>query len=225
MPGQPVLIAADNIGYTFPDGVPALENVSLCIEEGERVALIGANGAGKSTLLLALAELLPVEGSVRRMPSCRVAIVFQDPDDQLFMPSVIDEVAFAPLNRGVAKEEARDRSLAALERFDLGGLEDRHPSALSLGQRKRLCLAVAMAMEPGLLLLDEPFAGLDPAGCRDLAGWLRSLDTGFVLATHNLPLAAELTARCVTLAAGRVGAEGPTAEIVADTTTLRALGL
>jgi cobalt/nickel transport system ATP-binding protein len=225
MAGNAGLIAAEGLCYAFPNGVSALDQVQLRVHAGERVALIGANGAGKSTLLLALAELLPCRGKVRRAPGCRVSIVFQDPDDQLFMPSVLDEVAFAPLNAGLARPEARKQAMGALERFGLAGLEERHPSALSIGQRKRLCLAIAMAMTPDLLLLDEPFAGLDPAGSRELARWLGGLEVAFVLATHNLELAGSLTERCVVLQGGRVVLECPTAEAIADADRLRDMGL
>lgn len=225
MAGDAPLIAVENLGYTFPSGVAALANVDLQVESGERIALMGANGAGKSTLLLALAGLLPCRGTVRRAAGRRVGIVFQDPDDQLFMPSVLDEVAFAPLNAGMGRPQARACSMEALQRFGLAGLEERHPSTLSIGQRKRLCLAIAMAMAPDLLLLDEPFAGLDPAGARELARWLGGLEVAFVLATHDLEHAAALTHRCVILQEGRVAWECPTAVAVVDVTRLRTLGL
>ncbi len=187
-----------------------------------------ANGAGKTTLALHLNGILrpragtvwvgdlavaePDLAEVRR----RVGMVFQDADDQLFMPTVADDVAFGPANLGLGRDERARRVEAALAASGATGLRDRTPHHLSTGEKRRVALATVLAMEPELLVLDEPAAGLDPAGTRELVDLLRSLPTTQLLITHDLPLALELCPRSVVIDRGRVVADGPTADLLAD---------
>ncbi|MFP5327094.1 MAG: energy-coupling factor ABC transporter ATP-binding protein, partial [Acidimicrobiia bacterium] len=198
------------------------------VHRGERVALLGPNGAGKTTLVLHLNGILqPTAGSVAvgglpvREPNLReirrrVGLLFQDPDDQLFMPTVADDVAFGPANLGVRGEELDQRVRAALEAVGMVDAADRPPHHLSFGQRRRVAVATVLAMEPDILVLDEPSSNLDPAGRRELADILTSLDLTMVMVTHDLPYALELCPRAVILDAGRIVADGPTSEILAD---------
>ena len=217
-----------NLAYAYPDGHQALFGVNLQVARGERVALLGPNGAGKTTLVLHLNGLLtpgagsvavaglPVAGAniaaVRRM----VGIVFQDPDDQLFMPTVRDDVAFGPANAGITGAELDARVRSALDLVGMGEYADRPPHHLSFGQRRRVALATVLVMEPEILVLDEPSSNLDPASRRELADILRGLDTTVLMVTHDLPYALELCPRAVVLDAGRIVADGPTPDLLAD---------
>ena len=206
MADLPGIVEVRNLSFTYPDGTPALEDVSLRVEQDTRVALLGPNGAGKSTLLLHLNGLLQGDGRVtvcgmevkgRNLPLVRqhVGLVFQDPDDQLFMPTVFDEVAFAALNAGYHKGEVRRRVAAALDAVAMAGHDGKHPANLSLGQRKRVCLAAVLVVENRILVLDEPSSGLDPAGRRSLLALLLSLETTMIVATHDLRFAERLCGR------------------------------
>ncbi len=230
------MVRLEDVGYAFPDGTRALDAVSLAIDPGERVALLGPNGAGKSTLILALAGLLRASGRLRvcghdlaaqRLDGLRrqVGLVFQNPDDQLFMPSVFDEVAFAALNAGYGDQEVRDRVAGALATVGMSGHESKHPINLSVGQRKRVCIASVLVTDNRLLILDEPSAGLDPGGRRSLIELLGALDTTLLIATHDLDLALQLCPRSVVLAEGRVARDAPTESVLADEAWLRAIGL
>jgi cobalt/nickel transport system ATP-binding protein len=202
--------------------------VDLRIEPGERVALLGPNGAGKTTLVLHLNGIhLPATGEVRvaGVPVAkpvlkeirrRVGIVFQDPDDQLFMPTVRDDVAFGPANLGVRGAELDQRVHAALAAVGMEEVADRPPHHLSFGQRRRVAVATVLAMEPDILVLDEPSSNLDPAGRRELAEVLRSLELTMLMVTHDLPYALELCPRAVVMDHGAVVADGPTAEVLGD---------
>lgn len=214
--------------HVYPDGHRALDGVDLQVREGERVAILGPNGAGKTTLMLHLAGLLTAtEGEVsvadvkverktlaeiRR----RVGIVFQSPDDQLFMPTVADDVGFGPANLGLRGAELAERVAAALADVGLSDLADRPPHHLSVGQQRRAALAGVLAMRPDIVVCDEPSANLDPAARRDLARILQATAPTLLLVTHDLPYALQLCERAVILDAGRVAADGPTAEILAD---------
>ena len=216
------------MAYAYPDGHQALHGVDLHVHQGERVALLGPNGAGKTTLVLHLnGILMPGLGSVSisGLPVTkenllevrrRVGIVFQDPDDQLFMGSVRDDVAFGPMNLGLRGAELDRRVTEALEAVGMAAYADRPPHHLSFGQRRRVAVATVLAMQPEILVLDEPSSNLDPASRRELADILRSLDVTVLLVTHDLPYALELCPRSVILSDGVVVADGPTADILAD---------
>lgn len=231
---EPLLQAA-GLSFTYPDGTPALTGVDLALDAGERVAVIGPNGAGKSTLLLVLAGLLPSRGAVRvggvdperdgRAVRRRVGLLFQDPDDQLFLPTVAEDVAFGPLNLGCSRDEAAERVAVALAQVGLSGVERKLPQHLSLGQRRRAALATVLAMGCDTLLLDEPTANLDPRGRRELLNLLAAMPSTLLLATHDLDAVLALCARCVVLDAGHIVADGPSRALLADEPLLRQHGL
>jgi cobalt/nickel transport system ATP-binding protein len=216
------------LAYAYPDGHQALFGVDLHVHSGERVALLGPNGAGKTTLVLHLNGILQAgAGSVavsgltvekahlaeiRR----RVGIVFQDPDDQLFMGSVRADVAFGPTNLGLRGAELDERVMTALEMVGMTDYVDRPPHHLSYGQRRRVAVATVLAMQPEILVLDEPSSNLDPASRRELADILRSLDVTVLMVTHDLPYALELCPRSVVLSDGNVVADGSTYDILTD---------
>jgi cobalt/nickel transport system ATP-binding protein len=216
------------VAYAYPGGHQALFGVDLHVHRGERVALLGPNGAGKTTLVLHLNGILvPGRGSVTvsGLPVTpatllevrrRVGIVFQDPDDQLFMPTVRDDVAFGPANLGLRGPELEARVMEALTAVGVEDLADRAPHHLSFGQRRRVAIATVLAMRPEVLVLDEPSSNLDPASRRELAGILRSLDVTVLMVTHDLPYAVELCDRSVVLSEGTVVADGPIREVLAD---------
>jgi cobalt/nickel transport system ATP-binding protein len=216
------------LAYAYPDGHQALYGVDLHVHRGERVALLGPNGAGKTTLVLHLNGILtpgsgsvaisglPVAkqhlGEVRR----RVGIVFQDPDDQLFMGTVRDDVAFGPLNLGLRGLDLDRRVQTALGQVGMSEYADRPPHHLSYGQRRRVAVATVLAMEPEILVLDEPSSNLDPASRRELADILGSLDVTVLMVTHDLPYAMQLCPRSVVLSGGTVVADGATYDLLTD---------
>jgi cobalt/nickel transport system ATP-binding protein len=226
-------IEASGVRFSYADGRQALAGVDLHVAYGERVAVLGPNGAGKTTLMLHLNGLLRGEGELRvagidvrgpriRDLRARVGLVFQDPDDQLFMPTVGEDVAFGPRNLGLAEEEVRGRVALALGAVGMLGSEDRPPHALSMGQRRRVAIASVLAMEPSLLVLDEPSANLDPRSRRELLGVLDAIDRTLLVVTHDLPFAAQLCERAVILSAGRIVADGSCADVLADESLLAA---
>jgi cobalt/nickel transport system ATP-binding protein len=220
-------IHARGLRYAYPNGREALRGVELHIGHGERVALLGPNGAGKTTLMLHLNGLLRGsgalevaglevgDGTLRELRS-RVGLVFQDPDDQLFMPTVREDVAFGPLNAGLGRDEARRRVAEALAAVRMEHAADRAPHQLSMGERRRVAIATVLATRPQLLVLDEPTASLDPRGRRELLEVLERVGCTVLVATHDLPLAAELCERAVILAAGCVVADGWTPDVLGD---------
>jgi cobalt/nickel transport system ATP-binding protein len=230
---EPALEIRD-LAYVYPDGNQALFDVDLRIERGERVALLGPNGAGKTTLALHTNAILePSSGSVRvggrpvtkrfvKEVRRRVGILFQDPDDQLFMANARDDVAFGPANFGVRGAELECRVAAALHAVGMADHADRAPHHLSFGQRRRIALATVLVSEPEILVLDEPSSNLDPASRRELADILLDLDVTVLLVTHDLPYAYELCSRAVIMDHGRIVADGETASLLSDTELLAA---
>jgi cobalt/nickel transport system ATP-binding protein len=220
-------IHASGLAYSYPNGEPGLNGVELHVEHGERVAVLGPNGAGKTTLMLHLNGLLSGTGwlevaGVEVGPDTlaelrlRVGLVFQDPDDQLFMPTVQEDVAFGPLNMGLEPDEALERVAEALGSVRMLAVGPRAPYQLSMGERRRVAIATVLAMRPRLLVLDEPSANLDPRARRELLEVLARIERTMLVTTHDLPLAAELCERAVILAAGRVVADGDCREILGD---------
>ncbi|MGH8969959.1 MAG: energy-coupling factor ABC transporter ATP-binding protein [Actinomycetes bacterium] len=222
------------LAFAYPDGRQALYGVDLRVDRGERVALLGPNGAGKTTLVLHLNGILgggggtvrvaglPVEKPNLQEVRRRVGIVFQDPDDQLFMPSVRADVAFGPANLGLRGPELDERVRTALDRVGMLDEADRPPHHLSFGQRRRVAVATVLAMEPDILVLDEPSSNLDPASRRELADILVDLDVTILMVTHDLPYALQLCPRSVVLSEGSVVADGPTRDLLCDETLMRA---
>ena len=215
------------LSYEYPDGRAALREVDIHVRHGERVAILGPNGAGKTTLMLHLNGLLRGTGEVEvagltvskrtlRELRARVGLVFQDPDDQLFMPTVGEDVAFGPRNLGLQVATIETRVREALVAVRMEHAAERPPHGLSMGERRRAAIATVLAMAPTLLVLDEPSASLDPRARRELLDVLERLEQTLLLTTHDLPLAAELCERAIVLDAGRVVADGPTDVILAD---------
>ena len=227
-----VAIELNDVSYAYPDGYVALDAVSLKIASGERIAVLGANGAGKSTLLMLMNGLYtPSRGTVsvlgnpatgRYLSTVRreVGLVFQDPDDQLFCPTLWDDVCFGPLNMGLSGKEVRRRSVTALKAMGLEGYEDRLPHHLSAGEKKRAAIATVLAMRPKILILDEPTANLDPKGRRELAELLRTLHDSqsltLIIATHDVNFVPEVADRACVLNCGRLVADGPMREIFSE---------
>lgn len=230
-------IEIDGLAFTYPDGTMALDGVCLSVTHGESIALVGANGAGKSTLLAHLVGLhVPREGSVivgdvpvsrDTLPAIRqsVGMVFQDPDDQLFMPTVLDDVAFGPANMGLPESVVEERVRESLERVGASGLRDRPPYRLSGGEKRAVAIAAILAMRPNILVLDEPSSNLDPKARRRLIGLLKTFEHTKLIATHDLDLAADLCERTIVLSHGRIEADGPTRDIFGDDGLLDRCGL
>ncbi len=233
MTGEPVLEVRD-LAYAYPDGHQALFGVTLDVKRGERVALLGPNGAGKTTLVLHLNAILeaghgtvtvagtPVSRATATDVRRKVGLVFQDPDDQLFMPTVADDVAFGPANLGLRGPELAARVAAALDLVGMGEFASRPPHHLSFGQRRRVAVATVLAMQPEILVLDEPSSNLDPASRRELADILLGLDITVLMVTHDLPYALELCPRSVLLSDGVIVADGATRDILSDEPLMRA---
>lgn len=221
------------VAYAYPDGTQALYGVDVTVQRGERVALLGPNGAGKTTLVLHLNGILAGGlGTVRvagldvakaNLPEIRrrVGIVFQDPDDQLFMPTVREDVAFGPANLGLRGQDLERRVRDALEQVGMSAVIDRPPQHLSFGQRRRVAVATVLAMEPEILVLDEPSSNLDPASRRELAEILSGLEVTVLMVTHDLPYAAQLCPRSLILSGGVIVADGATTKLLSDAELLR----
>lgn len=225
-----------DLHFSYPDGRKALRGVSLFINPGEKTALVGPNGSGKSTLLLHLNGILRGDGEVHvcgkeltddslKQIRALVGLVFQDPDDQLFSQSVYEDVAFGPLYMDLPKEELAQKVRQALEDVGMAGSEARVPHHLSEGEKKRVAIATVLSMDPEVLVLDEPTAGLDPRGRRELIQLLRGLPQTMLVATHDMRMVAELFERTVIIDEGKVVADGPTAQILAEPHLLEVHGL
>ena len=229
-------VEIEDLRFSYPDGREALAGVSLSVSKGERVALVGPNGAGKSTLLLCLTGILRGTGSVRvagvtlsrrtlREVRSRVGLVFQDPEDQLFMPTVAEDVAFGPSQTGLARAEVDSRVAGALRAVGLDGFGGRSPHHLSLGEKRACALATVLSMDPEVLALDEPTSGLDPRSRRRAIRLLASLGKTCLVATHDLEMALDLCPRVAVLDSGRVVADGDSARVLSDATLMEAHGL
>lgn len=226
-----------NLAFAYPDGNQALYGVNLTINKGERVALLGPNGAGKTTLVMHMNGIHPtMQGEVRvagelvdvknkeslKKIRSKVGIVFQDPDDQLFMPTVGEDIAFGPHNMGLRGEELNAVVDEALTQVGMLEFKNRAPHHLSFGQRRRVAVATVLAMKPEILVMDEPSSNLDPASRRELADVVRSLDVTIVMVTHDLPYAMELCERSVILSGGVIVADADTKKILKDSDLLSA---
>jgi cobalt/nickel transport system ATP-binding protein len=232
------MIRVEGLDYAYPDGTPALTDVRFHVAAGESVGLVGPNGAGKTTLFLCLGGVLPIaRGRValadldpaipaqrRDLPS-RLGIVFQNSEDQLFNPTVFEDVAFGPLNLGLAQGEVRARVSEALEEVGLKGFERRVPFHLSGGEQRRVALAGILAMRPSIILLDEPSQGLDPRGRRELIRLLNGLRATKMVASHDLELVLQTCPRVLVLNGGKVQGDGPASTILADAALMDAHGL
>jgi cobalt transport protein ATP-binding subunit len=230
-------IIVETLSFAYPDGRQALREVSLTIQPGEKVALVGPNGAGKSTLILHLNGLLnPTEGRVRicelevkkenlERIRAMVGLVFQSPDDQLFSPRVYDDVAFGPLYQGLPREAVDTRVNDALSAVHMQGYAQRVSHHLSVGEKKRISIATVLSMQPEVLVLDEPTAGLDPRARRSLIHLLRELPLTMLASTHDMQLVRDLFPRMIILDEGRVVADGPTEVLMANAALLEAHGL
>jgi cobalt/nickel transport system ATP-binding protein len=231
------VVKINNLNFAYPDGHIALRGVDLSICEGEKVALVGPNGAGKSTLMLHLNGILESsEGELtiggfglekRNLPIIRamVGLVFQNPDDQLFSPTVFDDVAFGPLHMGLSEEEVHQRVTDALAAVGMNDFGDRLSHHLSMGQKKRIAIATVLAMQPQILILDEPSAGLDPRARRALINLLRELPITMLVSSHDLRMVEELFPRMVIMDEGEVVADGSTEELLSDESLLKTHGL
>ena len=219
------LIEVRGLRFRYDDGTEALRGVDFCLHRGETVALLGANGSGKTTFVLHLNGLLTGEGEVtvcgfpvnrKNLPEVRrrIGLVFQDSESQLFMPSVIEDVAFGPLNHGLSTAEATARACKALETVGMAAAADRAPYHLSAGEKKRVAIAGILAMDPEILVLDEPTTFLDPPGQRSLAELLARLPQAKILVTHDIPFAQAMSSRAAFFREGTIAAEGAVDELV-----------
>ncbi len=215
------LIEIKNLSVRF-EGVVALKDVNLTIYQGEKIGIVGPNGAGKSTLLMAIKGLIDFEGEIiyHGISAKEIGIVFQNPDIQLFLPTVFDDVAFGPLNQGLKREEVLSRVKKALSSTGLIGYEKRSPHHLSEGEKKKVSIATVFAMCPELYLLDEPLIGLDPASRLEIMKIICDIPKSVLIATHEIDLLPNLVDRVVVLNSGIVVADGGVDEILQDTNLL-----
>ena len=231
-------IEIDNLSFTYPDGKLALQRLHFQVGSGEAVGLVGPNGAGKTTLFLCLAGVLngqanallvagldPRQPAERKRLPAHVGIIFQNSDDQLFSSTVSDDVAFGPLTLGLAADEVRRRVTDALAHVGLAGFEERVPFHLSGGEKRRAAIAGVLAMQPEILLLDEPSMFLDPRGRRELIHLLNELTITKIIASHDLDMILDTCQRVVVLDQGRLVTAGPAEQVLSDQTLMEAHGL
>ena len=230
------VLQIDSLSVRYADGVDALRGVSLTVGPAERVGLIGPNGSGKTTLMLAIMNAVRFTGQIvvdtievakktEHEARSRCGMIFQDAEDHLFMPTLLDDVAFGPLNQGCAADAAQRRALAAIAQAGLAGLEHRSAHHMSGGQKRAAALATVLSMQVKLLLLDEPGANLDARSRRRLIDILDHRGEAMLLATHDLPMVRRLCSRVIVLDEGSVAADGPSADLLADAAILNAHGL
>jgi cobalt/nickel transport system ATP-binding protein len=235
MSDSPTLLDVSDLHVHYADGVDALRGVSLALQPAERVALIGPNGAGKTTLMLAIMNAVRFTGQIavdsielcqktERDVRSRCGMIFQDAEDHLFMPTLLDDVAFGPLNQGCSGDEARRRAAEAIAQVGLTGLEQRSAHHMSCGQKRAAALATVLSMQVRLLLLDEPGANLDGRSRRRLIEILEHRSEAMLLATHDLPLVRRLCSRVILMDEGLIVADRPAADLLADTALLAAHG-
>lgn len=226
----------ERVSFRYPDGVPALQDITFSMCRGEKLALVGPNGAGKSTLLLHINGILRGEGIIRvcglavnaenlKRVRALVGLVFQAPDDQLFSPTVFDDVAFGPLYQGFSKAEVEERVGQALSAVRMAGYAKRAPHHLSAGEKKRIAIATVLSMNPEIIVLDEPTAGLDPRARRGLIHLLRELPQTVIAASHDLAMVRELFPRTIVLDEGKIAADRETTAILEDKKLLEDHGL
>ncbi|PIZ16479.1 cobalt ABC transporter ATP-binding protein [Candidatus Desantisbacteria bacterium CG_4_10_14_0_8_um_filter_39_17] len=225
-----------NLSYSYPDGNAVFEGINLKINEGERVGIIGPNGSGKTTLLLHLNGILRGKDEVKIFGlelnngnlheiRKRVGLVFQDPDDQLFSPTVFDDVAFGPLNMELSKDEVNNRVKEALEEVGMSGFEKRFSHALSAGEKKRIAIATVLSMNPDILAIDEPTSNLDPGMRKNLIALLGGFQTTLIIASHDLNMVEQLCTRVILLNRGRIIAEGIASEMLENKKLMQENGL
>ena len=230
------MVKIKDLTVRYPDGTTAVDDITMNINDGEHLALIGANGAGKSSLILSMVGVLPSDGSVvidgvRLEKSTlteirrRAGVVFQNPDDQLFLPTIYDDIAFGPRNMGLDEESIRYRVEDRLKLLGIEHLRDRTALKLSGGEKRMAAMATVLAMKPSVMILDEPTAFLDPKARRNLINVLKSLPHTMMIATHDLTFAAEVCKRAVVLRRGSVFADGPTDELLFDDELMDAAGV
>jgi len=223
------IIEIRNLCYTYPDGKTALENVDLNISEGESVGIVGANGAGKTTLVLHINGILRENngGSIKiidmemndknvRKIRSKIGLVFQNPEDQLFSPTVFEDVSFGPLNMKLPAEEVINRTSVALEMVEMSGFENRSSHHLSEGEKKRISVATVLSMNPDILVLDEPTSNLDPKHRRELINLLKKICKTIIIVSHDLEAVLELCDRTVLMNRGTIVKDGKTVEIMRD---------
>jgi len=233
---MPKAIEIDSFSYEYPDGTSALSEITLSIKHGQKVALLGPNGAGKSTLLLAMAGFIKGTGKVlidalqinrknlKKIRTC-LGCCLENPDDQLFMPTLFDDVAFGPLNMGLSAEQVKQRVAEALETVGLAEMADKAPHHLSAGQKRAAAIATILSMAPKIITLDEPDGSLDPRNRNNLIKLLRGLPQTLIIATCNMNFAAALAERAVLLDKGRIVADGDAKKIMSDSQLMTEHGL
>jgi cobalt/nickel transport system ATP-binding protein len=230
------LLQIERLHFAYPDGTRALHGIDLSIAAAERVGLIGPNGSGKSTLLMCMSGLFSGQGCIRvegvdmstaRAASIRdrVGLIFQSPDDQLFMPTLADDLAFGPINQGLSDAQVHERVHRVAEQMGLEKMLDRAPHHLSMGQKRNAAIAAVLAMQPSILLMDEPSSNLDPRSRRHLIDILLSLHATMLIASHDLALVGRVCERVVVIDEGRIVADGPTAQIIENATLMEQHGL
>jgi cobalt/nickel transport system ATP-binding protein len=229
-------VLIESFSYVYPDGTPALTDINLSIEHGQRVALIGPNGAGKSTLLLAMAGFvrgagkvavdgLSVNGTNKKKIHTIIGSCLENPDDQLFMPTLFDDIAFGPMNMGLDGDEVRKRVDESLATVGLAGMGHKAPHHLSAGQKRAAAIATVISMSPKIITLDEPDGSLDPGNRKNLVRILSALTQTLVIATCNMNFASALADRAVLIDAGRIIADGPANNIMRNAELMQAHGL